>query len=141
MILNKFLTVVIFEKISNLVSMQNSLAYNWWHKKNIENCPTLLIVGIPSPGFYEGERGGWGDGRFLKILSNGGIGTNSNWLGSRAYHGNLETFFNLSSIVVVSKPFVGAFLFVFLDDIALNQQTNFFLNFYFLIILFTFQLK
>ena len=59
----------------------------------------------------------------------------------RAYHVNLETFFDLSSIVVVSKPFVGAFLFVFLDDIALNQQTSFFLNFSFLIILFTFQLK
>ena len=29
--------------------------------------------------------------------------------GSTAYHVNLEAFFNLSSIVVVSKPFVGAF--------------------------------
>ena len=50
-------------------------------------------------------------------------------------------FFNLSPIVVVSKKFAGAFLFVFLDDIALNQQTSFFLNFSFLFILFTFQLK
>ena len=46
--------------------------------------------------------------------------------------------FNLSSIVVV--PFVGAFLLVFLHNIALNQQTSSFLNFSFLIILFTFQL-
>ena len=61
--------------------------------------------------------------------------------GLRAYHVNLETFFNLSSIVAVSKPFIGAFLLVFLHDIALNQQTSFFLNFAFLITLFTFQLK
>ena len=61
--------------------------------------------------------------------------------GLRAYDVNLEMFFDLSSLVVVSKPFVRAFLFVFLDDIALNQQTSFFLNFSFLIILFTFQLK
>ena len=61
--------------------------------------------------------------------------------GLRAYHVNLETFFNLSSIVVVSKPFVGAFLFIFLDGIPLNQHTSFFLNFSFLIILFIFQLK
>ena len=141
MVLNKFFAVVVFEIISNLVSMQNSLAYNCWHKKNIENCPTLLIVGIPSPGFYKGVWGAGGECRFLKILSNGVIGTNSNWLGLRGYHGNLETFFNLSSTVVVLKPFVGAFLFVFLDDIALNQQTSFFLNFSFLFILFTFQLK
>ena len=61
--------------------------------------------------------------------------------GLRAYHVNLERFFNLSSILVVSKPFVGAFIFVFLDDIALNQQISFFLNFSFLFILLTFQLK
>ena len=59
----------------------------------------------------------------------------------RAYHVNLKKFFNLSSIVVVSKSFVGAFLFAFLDDIALNQQTSFFLSFSFLFILFIFQLK
>ena len=89
----------------------------------------------------------------FEIISKGRIGTNSNFRGERpkgdkffrgglrAYHVNLEMFFDLSCIVVVSKPFVGAFLFAFLDDIALNQQTSFFLNLSFLIILFTFQLK
>ena len=64
----------------------------------------------------------------LEIFENpskGGIGTNSNF---RERDG-------------LSKPFVGAFLFVFLDGIAPNQQTSFFLNFSFLFILFTFQLK
>ena len=49
MVLMNFLAFVVFEIISNLVSMQNSLnAYNCWHKQNLENCPTLLIVGIPT---------------------------------------------------------------------------------------------
>ena len=143
MVLKNFLAVVVFEIISNLASTRNSLnAYNYWHKQNFENCPTLLIVGFPQ-GFYA-----WGgDWRFLKILSKVGLEPIAIlrgirfFRGLRAYHVNLETFFNLSSIVVVSKPFVGAFLFIFLDDIALNQQTSFFLNFSFLFILFTFQLK
>ena len=147
MVLKNFLAVVVFEIISNLVSMRNSLnAYNCWHKQNFENCPTLLIVGIPT-GFR-------GIGDFWKSSVRGGLepiailGGNDLFRGNkffsgglRACHVNLETFFNLSSIVVVSKPFVGAFLFVFLDDIALNQQTSFFLNLSFLIILFIFQLK
>ena len=48
MVLMNFLAVVVFEIISNLVSMRNSLnAYSCWHKQYFENCPTLLIVGIP----------------------------------------------------------------------------------------------
>ena len=131
MVLKNFLAFVVFKIISNLVSTRNSLnAYNCWHEQNFENCPTLLIVGSPQ-GFYgrggAGGRGGrcwyW---RFLKILSKGGLkpiailAGISFFRGLRAYHVNLETFFNLSSIVVVSKPFVGASLFIFLDDIALK---------------------
>ena len=78
----------------------------------------------------------------IALLGGTGLVRGDKFLGGlTAYHVNLEAFFNLSSIVVASKPFLGAFLFVFLDNIALNQQTSFFLNFSFLIILFTFQLK
>ena len=51
----------------------------------------------------------------------------------------LETYLKLLQSIILQ--FLGAFLFVFLDDIALNQQTSFFLNLSFLIILFIFKLK
>ena len=70
MVLNNFLAVVVFEIIRNLVSMRNSLnAYNCWHKQNFENCSTLLIKGIPHPGFY----GGGGVGDFCESSVMGGL--------------------------------------------------------------------
>ena len=149
MVLKNFLAVVVFEIISNLVSMGNSLsAYNCWHKQHFENCPTLLIVGISPQDFMGG-----GIGDFWKSSVRGGLGPIA-ILGGMTYLGGISFFWGVENISCKSgnvfqsiiyscrsKPFVGAFLFVFLDDIALNQPTSFFLNFSFLIILFTFQLK
>ena len=88
-------------------------------------------MGIP-PGF----RGDW---RFFKIRSKGGglgpiaiLGGNGLFRGEdkffqgglRTYHINLEKFFNLSSILAVSNTFVGAFSFVFLDDVALRARLH-----------------
>ena len=99
---------------ADLIELNKSfLKWSWW---TFENCPTLLIVGIP-PGLR-------GIGDFWKSSVRGGLEPIA-ILGGNG----------------LSKPFVGAFLFVFLDGIAPNQQTSFFLNFSFLFILFTFQLK